>query len=75
MFPTVPFVKHKSIINFSDARSVQVEQLMLLYDKGQIHFRENASIDLITRIQKALLASQFANRGIKVILREQGFDA
>jgi hypothetical protein len=63
-----PFIKHESVINFSDARELNIEELEKLL-QAKTHFvckqLEPCSEALISKIQQGLVASKLTPRGIK----------
>ena len=68
-----PFVKHRSYINYAEARVSPKLHLIEAVEKGLLNPHRPASDELILRIQKGLLQSELALIEHQRLLESQGF--
>ena len=66
-----PFITHKSIISYADARVASIANLSALYEVNQIYLKEPVSATILARIRQGLRISPHAIHGHKQILEDQ----
>ena len=64
-----PFVRHPTVVNFSDARFVDVRQLEQGIRAGYFAAQATCTARVLQRIQAGVLASQFTPTKIKTYCR------
>ena len=64
-----PFVRHPTVVNFSDARFVDVRQLEQGIRAGYFTAQATCTARVLQRIQAGVLASQFTPAKIKTYCR------
>ena len=66
-----PFITHKSIISYPDARVTSVADLSALSEVNQIYLKEPVSAPVLARIREGLRKSPQSKRGHKQIMDDQ----
>ena len=61
-----------SYVNYDDAKMVTLATLEGIHKSGHIDPRESASKELLVRMQRGVLDSEFCSNDFKALLTEQG---
>lgn len=66
-----PFITHKSIISYADARITSVANLSAVYELNQIYLQQPVSAPILARIRQGVRNSPHSKRGHKQIMEDQ----
>jgi len=67
-----PFIRHKSIIDYSRAQIASLANLSALHDQNQIIIMEPVTDSVLDRIRQGIRMSQHAIHRHRQILQDQG---
>lgn len=68
------FIKHKTVVNYAEGKSVSAEQIEKLIDSGQIsphHKEPHCTPELLTKIRNGVAASNFARPRFQAFCKDK----